>query len=146
MELRLTSLTQDNLLKTLALTYNNAIRVISGLLLPNQLAQKPTCYLSVTKPLLLSKSAPPVFLKGPRKPDKFASSERMQTALANFQLSPVAGLHWIVPRSWSAKRPQISVNIMTHFRKQCNPTEVQTTVREVKSRNLDTHEVRYTDG
>ncbi|XP_062713477.1 uncharacterized protein LOC134290367 [Aedes albopictus] len=68
------------------------------------------------------------------------------TAVANIQLPPVAGLHRIGPRSWSAKRPQIAKNIKTHFRKQCNPTEVQTAFREVLNRKFSTHEVRYTDG
>ncbi|XP_062714797.1 uncharacterized protein LOC134291286 [Aedes albopictus] len=67
-------------------------------------------------------------------------------SVANATLPPVAGLHRLGPRSWSARAPEIDRAIKNHFARQAQPQELQAFFLErIRGRYSD-YVINYTDG
>ena len=115
----------DDLIKILSPTYNNCVRILSGLL-PSTPATSACVEAGIhpfrhkaTMTLCCREIGYLERTRG-RGQDCFLSKQanRALREAVNTTLPPVAEVHRVGPRSWSAKAPNIDKTIKNHFRKK----------------------------
>lgn len=151
--IELTCRAQDRLIRTLAPIHNRAIRTISGLL-PSTPADAACAEAGVLpfrhKVALTTCDRAIGFLEKTRENGQgcFLAEQAnlaLQTA-ANATLPPVAGLHRLGPRSWSARAPEVDNTIKKRFRRQAQPQQVQAHFHERIRKRYHNWAIRYSDG
>ncbi|XP_062709994.1 uncharacterized protein LOC134288629 [Aedes albopictus] len=133
--IELTCRAQDRLIRTLAPIHNRAIRTISGLLpsSPAGAACAEAGVLPFRHKVALTTC------------NRAIANLALQTA-ANATLPPVAGLHRLGPRSWSARVPEVDNTIKKRFRRQAQPQQVQAHFHERIRKRYHNWAIRYSDG
>ncbi|XP_062704291.1 uncharacterized protein LOC134286654 [Aedes albopictus] len=128
--IEITCRARDRLIKVLGPIHNLAIRTISGLLPSNP--ADAACVEADPE------NGQGCFLRG--------QANLALQSVANATLPPVAGLHRLGPRSWSARAPEIDRAIKNRFARQAQPQELQAFFLERIRGRYSEYVIHYTDG
>ncbi|XP_062714476.1 uncharacterized protein LOC134291132 [Aedes albopictus] len=149
----LTCRSSETLTNTLAPVYNNAIRIVSGLLpsTPADAACIEVGSLPFFYKLAAAVSRKAVgFLENTRncRTRVFILEEanRLLRSVANQSLPPVAEVHWTGARSWRSSPPNLDFSIKRQFKAGDNSAALRKHVVQLLATKYRYHTQRYSDG